>query len=91
MTYQRIILATFILLTLGLQTRLWIGEGSFAHVSGLAIEVNRQASENARKVQRNAILKAEILDLRDGLDAIEERARSELGLVKEGETFFLVL
>jgi cell division protein FtsB len=91
MKLNRIIAAVFILMTLGLQTRLWIGEGSLAHVSGLRIKVDRLTAENNRKQRRNELLKAEIIDLRDGLDAIEAKARSELGFIKEGETFFLLL
>jgi cell division protein FtsB len=78
-------------MTLGLQGRLWVGEGSFAHVSGLRELVDQKIADNKRKKQRNEILKAEVLDLRNGLDAIEGKARNELGLIKKGETFFLVL
>ena len=60
-------------------------------MSGLRIEVDKRISENKQKQRRNEILKAEIMDLRDGLEAIEAKARSELGLIKEGETFFLLL
>ncbi len=91
MKLNRIIVAILVLMTVGLQARLWIGEGSLAHVSGLRIEVNKQISENNQKKWRNEILKAEIVDLRDGLEAIEAKARNELGLIKEGETFFLLL
>ena len=91
MKLNRILVAIFILMTVGLQARLWIGEGSLAHVSGLRSEVDRQTAENQRKHRRNDILKAEIMDLRDGLEAIEAKARNELGLIKEGETFFLLL
>ena len=78
-------------MTLGLQGRLWFGQGSFAHVAGLGELVDQKIAENKRKQQRNEILKAEVLDLRNGLDAIEDKARNELGLIKKGETFFLVL
>ncbi len=91
MKLNRIIVAILVLMTVGLQARLWIGEGSLAHVSGLRIEVDKQISKNKQKQGRNEILKAEIMDLRDGLEAIEAKARSELGLIKEGETFFLLL
>ncbi|MCZ6502887.1 MAG: septum formation initiator family protein [Gammaproteobacteria bacterium] len=91
MKLNRIIVAILVLMTVGLQARLWIGEGSLAHVSGLRIEVDKQISENNQKKWRNEILKAEIVDLRDGLEAIEAKARNELGLIKEGETFFLLL
>jgi len=91
MKLNRIIVVILVLMTVGLQVRLWIGEGSLAHVSGLRIEVDRQTAENKRRQRRNEILKAEIIDLRDGLEAIEAKARSELGFIKEGETFFLLL
>ena len=91
MKLNRFILLVLLLMTVGLQSRLWIGESSLAHVDGLSSQVDLQAAENNRKRLRNEILKAEIMDLRKGLDAIEEKARSELGLVKEGETFFLLV
>ena len=53
--------------------------------------MERRSAENETKVQRNAILRAEIKDLKEGLDAVEDIARSELGLIREGETFYLVL
>ncbi len=90
-TPYRVFIGILLLVIAGLQTRLWIGEGSFAHVSGLQEEVERRAAENESKRQRNAILKAEIRDLKEGLDAVEDIARSELGLIKKGETFFLVI
>lgn len=91
MKLNRIIVAVFVFMTVVLQVRLWTGEGSLAHVSGLRIEVDKQTAENKRKQRRNEILKAEIVDLRDGLDAIEAKARTELGFIKEGETFFLLI
>lgn len=91
MKLNRIIVAVLVLMTVGLQVRLWIGEGSLAHESGLRIEVDQRIAENKQKQRRNEILKAEIVDLRDGLEAVEAKARSELGLIKEGETFFLLL
>ena len=74
-----------------LQYRLWIGEGSLAHASNLKEQVDVRAAGNGSMQQRNAILKAEIMDLREGLDAIEEKARSEYGLIKQNETFFLLV
>ncbi len=86
------IFAGVLLLTIGtLQYRLWIGQGSLAHVSGLQAEVTQRSAENESKRQRNEVLKAEIRDLRQGLDAVEDIARSELGLIKKGETFFLLV
>jgi cell division protein FtsB len=90
-TPYRTFIAVLVLVTAGLQMKLWFGQGSFAHVSGLSSQVERRAAENESRVQRNAILKAEIRDLREGLDAVEDIARSELGLIREGETFFLLV
>ena len=90
-TPYRTFIAVLVLVIAGLQMKLWFGQGSFAHVSGLSTQVERRSAENESRVQRNAILKAEIRDLREGLDAVEDIARSELGLIREGETFFLLV
>lgn len=78
-------------LLVSLQYRLWIGEGSLAHASNLKDQVEVMSAGNDSMRQRNVILKAEIMDLREGLDAIEEKARSEYGLIKRNETFFLLV
>ncbi len=91
MTIRRGVIAFLVLMLLGLQTRLWIGEGSFAHVSGLQTKVERAEVANRAKEQRNEVLRAEIRDLKSDNHSIEEKARSELGLIKEGETFFLIV
>ena len=90
-TAYRIFLVTLLLIFTGLQYRLWIGQGSFAHVNDLRAVVEQRTAENEVRRQRNDILKAEILDLKQGLAAVEDIARSELGLIKKGETFFLLL
>ena len=87
----RIFLAALLLTFSGLQYRLWVGQGSFAHVNDLHSEVELRSAENEVRRQRNDILKAEILDLKEGLAAVEDIARSELGLIKKGETFFLLV
>ena len=74
-----------------LQFRLWVGEGSFAHVNGLQAKLDKAQVDNEVKKRRNDVLRAEIRDLKNGYDALEEKARSELGLIKEGETFFLLV
>ena len=76
---------------LGLQGQLWLGDGGLRDVWRLQARVAAQEAENARLQERNAGLAAEVRDLKDGLDAIEERARYELGMIQEGETFFLVV
>ena len=86
------IFLTVLLLTLVcLQFRLWIGESSFAHVNDLRSEIELRTAENEMRRQRNDVLKAEILDLKHHLSAVEEISRSELGLIRKGETFFLLV
>ena len=80
-----------LVLALGLQFRLWVGEGSFAEASMLNSKVESQVALNQTLIQRNARLDAEVQDLRSGFDAIEERARSELGMIGPDETFFVVV
>jgi len=71
-----------------LQYRLWFGDGSLQEVWELHREVEAQREENLQLRERNAALEAEVRDLQQGLDAIEEHAREDLGMVKEGETFY---
>lgn len=74
-----------------LQYRLWVGDGSLAEVWRLSERIRAQEQENEALGQRNRLLEAEVRDLKEGLDAIEERARHELGMVKKGEVFYLVV
>lgn len=75
----------------GLQLRLWIGEDSFADIWRLKGEIEQQEQENYLSTERNKRLQAEVKNLKEGLDAVEERARTQLGMVKEDETFFLII
>lgn len=77
-----------LLLLGGLQYRLWVGEGSLAHVTQLKQQIDEQARENEQLLERNRVLTAEVIELKQGLETVEERARHELGMVKEGETLF---
>ncbi|WP_166252504.1 septum formation initiator family protein [Marinobacter salicampi] len=83
--------AVMVVLVLLLQVRLWAGEGSFAQVWSLEDTIATQRAENAELGVRNERLYAEVRNLRSGEGAIEERARINLGLIAEGETFFLVV
>lgn len=74
-----------------LQLKLWNGEGSYTEVRHLRDAIEAQKVENARLLERNAGLEAEVNDLKHGLEAMEERARSELGMIKRDETFFQVI
>jgi cell division protein FtsB len=88
---MRVLLAILLLLLVALQFKMWFGEGGYRDVQRLAQRVDEQAEENEALAQRNRELQAEVEDLRQGLEAIEERARSELGLIKEGEEFYQVV
>lgn len=88
---MRILLAILIILLVMLQARMWIGEGGYRDVQRLRERVAAQEQENAALRERNEQLRAEVEDLREGLDAVEERARSELGMIREGEEFYLVV
>ncbi|MCK8043514.1 MULTISPECIES: cell division protein FtsB [Shewanella] len=74
-----------------LQYRLWLGEKSLAESFHLQEQIRLQQQSNAQLVARNQVLREEISDLRSGTEALEERARNELGMVKDGETFFRVV
>lgn len=88
---MRVLLAVLLLLLILLQYKLWLGEGGFADVRRLEQRVAEQEHENELLGQRNQELEAEVEDLRQGYDAIEERARSELGMIKEEEEFYQVV
>jgi cell division protein FtsB len=77
-----------VLLLGGLQYRLWVGEGSLAQVTELKRQIAEQQGENERLLERNRILEAEVMELKKGMETVEERARHELGMVKEGETLY---
>ncbi|OZB28909.1 MAG: cell division protein FtsB [Pseudomonas sp. 34-62-33] len=79
-----------ILLLAGLQYRLWVGEGSLAQASRLQQQIAEQQGENERLLERNRILEAEVMELKRGMETVEERARQELGMLKEGETLYLL-
>ena len=73
-----------------LQYPLWLGKGGWLRVWDMQHQVEAQREVNQKLEQRNAGLDAEVRDLKTGYDAIEERARFELGLIKDGEVFVQV-
>jgi cell division protein FtsB len=81
-------LAGFILLV---QYPLWFGKGGWFRVWSLERQVQEQKQANGALAQRNGALDAEVRDLKQGFEAIEERARYELGLIKQDEIFFQVV
>ncbi len=88
MRWIKLILAALILL---LQYPLWMGKGGWLKVWDLDRQVEAQKQINQRTQTRNAVLDAEVRDLKQGTEAIEERARSELGMVKRDEIFFQII
>ena len=88
---MKILIALLILIFIGLQYRLWVGDGSFADINRLDQQVGMQEVENTELEERNALLMNEVDELQTGMDAIEEHARNGLGLIREGETFFLII
>lgn len=88
---MRIVIGILLALLLLLQYRLWVGEGSLAEVHALRKHVKAQKMELDIMRQRNNALRADVQDLKKGLDAIEERARSELGMVRQDEEFYQIV
>ena len=85
-----LVLALVVLLGF-LQYRLWVGDGSLADQHALQARISETETELARLQARNNALAAEVEDLKTGLDAIEERARSQLGMIQSGEVFLQVV
>lgn len=88
---MRILAVLLVVLTLILQYRLWVGDGSIRQIR----EYQRQVDELNREVQlkkeRNEAIYAEVRELKKGREALEERARYELGMIKKDETFFQII
>lgn len=90
-TGMRKLVILLVLILVYLLYKLLFGEGSLQDVWELHREVGFQRQENIELRERNAALEAEVQDLQQGLDAIEEHAREDLGMVKQGETFYQVV
>ena len=80
-----------IVLILAIQYPLWMGKGSWLKVWEFSRQVDQQKAKNIQLAARNAGLDAEVRDLKQGSDAVEERARVELGMIKSDEVFFQVI
>ncbi|MCD8513401.1 MAG: cell division protein FtsB [Nitrincola sp.] len=87
----RLLILSLVLLLAALQYRLWLGDPNLRQVWQLEQAIIDQRRENQLLTERNQRLEAEVADLKEGLKAIEERARSEMGLIQEGETFFRLI
>ncbi len=87
----RYFVLALVLLFLALQYRLWVGAGGQADVHRLKSEIAVMEDDNDKLRSRNAALEAEINDLKQGEEAMEERARMDMGMIKEGESFYLII
>jgi cell division protein FtsB len=83
-----VVLATALIL---LQYRLWISDQGIGEVTRLKGELSAQAGANRQQLERNRQLAAEVANLKEGMNALEERARSELGMIGNNETFYQVV
>lgn len=83
----RIVPLVLLLLLAGVHAQLWTGRGSLAHVQEMQEKIAAQKSANEQARLANDRLASEVQDLRDGLDMVEEKARSELGMVKPNEIY----
>lgn len=85
-------IAVLLIVLLGaLQYRLWFGKNSVSDFKHKKNQITTLTEQNANLRQRNQLLRADINDLQLGVESMEERARNELGLIKEGETFYRIL
>ncbi|MGR9114313.1 MAG: septum formation initiator family protein [Gammaproteobacteria bacterium] len=91
MTISKALIIGIILLIVHLQYRLWFGDGSILQIRQYQARLDELSLQVQQKKERNEALYGDVLDLRKGQEAIEERARHELGMIRENETFFQVL
>ena len=88
---MKVLITVLVVLLIGLQYRLWFGDGSLSEVVQLSRELELQKVKLRELEDRNKILEAQVLDLQNGLDAFEEKARNDLGMIKQGETFIQLI
>jgi cell division protein FtsB len=88
---MKILAAVLAVLIVLIQFPLWLGKGGWLRVWDIDRQVQAQKDQNVKVQKRNVALDAEVRDLKQGLDAVEERARYELGMVKQDEVFFQIV
>ena len=88
---MKFLIPTLLLIIILLQFRLWFGDGSVLEVREYRARIAELNKEEKRLRERNQALEAEVLDLKKGKEAVEERARRDLGMIREDETFFQVI
>ena len=90
-SWKRLVPLILLILLAALQFQLWFGVGNVPSALRLKQQVEAQQAENANLAKRNGALAAEVADLKQGQAAIEERARTDLGMVKKGEAFYQIV
>jgi len=88
---MRLLIIVLVVMFMLLQYRLWFGDGSLSEVVQLTTELEAQKQKLKQLEERNRKLEAQVLDLQNGFDAYEEKARNDLGMIKKGETFFQIV
>jgi cell division protein FtsB len=88
--FGKLLLGVALVIFAALQASLFFGEGGVRDVHALKQAIAEQRIENERLAERNRVLEAEVRDLKNGLEAIEEHSRQDLGMIKQNETFYLV-
>jgi cell division protein FtsB len=88
---MKLLLSGLAIVVIVFQYQLWIGEDSVRELNFLEEELAAQQAVNDELQARNRLLEIEVIDLKNGLEAVEERARSELGMIGEDETFYLII
>jgi cell division protein FtsB len=89
--YTKLSFLFLLLILAGLQYRLWVGDNGWRTVKSMKQELAEQAEENNRLRERNRLLEAEVTELKQGVEGIEDRARGELGMIKPGEKFYFIV
>jgi cell division protein FtsB len=88
---MRIMIVVFVALIVALQYELWFSPGGIVQSWHLKRQIAQENAQNSGLAERNAVIAADIHDLKRGNEAIEEHARNDLGMVKKGETFYQVI
>lgn len=87
----KVLVPILLLIIILLQLKLWFGDGSILEIHEYKTRIAELKKEEKRLLERNRALEAEVMDLKKGKDAVEERARHDLGMIRKGETFFQVI
>ena len=88
---MKVLSITLLFFLLVLQSQIWFGKSGVTSLNSLQTQLEEQRLENEQLQARNQQLRVEILDLKNGLEAVEERARTELGMIGENETYYMII